>query len=75
MNDIRLYNIEKNMCRPCDAKPINCENVCQVDRQSVSCHLKNQCGLGTCYKAVPVPPSPYANKLSQDKNIGQYHSY
>ncbi len=25
MNDIRLYNIKKSSCRPCDAKPIPCD--------------------------------------------------
>jgi len=68
INDIRLYNIEKNMCPPCDAKPINCEQVCEVDRQSVNCQLKNPCGVGTCYKAVPLKPCPYANHLSQERS-------
>lgn len=66
INTIRLYNIEKSSCTPCDAKPVNCQNICDVDRQSVNCYLNDDCGVGTCYKAVPLPPSPYANTLSHN---------
>lgn len=71
INTIRLYNIQKSACRPCDAKPITCKNICNVDRQSVNCSLTNDCGLGTCYKAVPLPPSQYANRLSENRNFTQ----
>jgi len=54
INTIRLYNIEKSSCKPCDAKPIPCNRVCDVDRQSVNCTLYKQEGLGTCYQAVPL---------------------
>ena len=72
INTVRLYNIEKTSCTPCDAKPINCQNICNVDRQSVNCSLNNACGLGTCYKAVPLPPSQYANRLSQDRDFESF---
>ena len=72
MNTIRLYNIQKSSCNACDAKPINCQTVCDVDRQSVNCSLKNECGLGTCYRAVPLPPSKYANRLSVNKNFSSF---
>jgi hypothetical protein len=72
INTIRLYNIEKSSCTPCDAKPINCQNICNVDRQSVNCSLNNSCGLGTCYKAVPLPPSQYANHLSQNRDFASF---
>lgn len=69
MNTIRLYNIQKSSCNSCDAKPISCQNICEVDRESVNCSLTNSCGLGSCYKAVPLPPSKYANRLSENKNF------
>lgn len=69
MNTVRLYNIQKSSCTSCEAKPVNCQNVCNVDRQSVNCSLTNDCGLGTCYKAVPLPQSNYANQLSVNKNF------
>lgn len=75
INTIRLYNIQKTSCKPCDAKPINCQNICEVDRQSVNCSLTNECGLGTCYRAVPLPPSKYANRLSENKNMSTFISY
>lgn len=69
INTIRLYNIEKSSCSPCDAKPIHCQNICNIDKQSVNCALTNPDGLGTCYKAVPLPPSKYANHLSVNKEF------
>ena len=72
MNDIRLYNINKSSCRECEPRPINCHNVCKVDRESVNCSLKNECGYGTCYKAVPLPASNYVNKLSKTKLLKQF---
>lgn len=69
INNIRLYNIKKSSCNQCEAKPINCQNICEVDRQSVNCSLTNSCGLGNCYKAVPLPPSKYDNTLSENRNF------
>lgn len=72
INTVRLYNIQKTSCRPCDAKPINCQNICEVNRQSVNCSLNNECGVGTCYKAVPLPPSDYANRLSESRDFASF---
>ena len=72
INTIRLYNIQKTSCRPCDAIPINCKNICDVDRQSVNCSLNNECGVGTCYKAVPLPPSEYDNRLSESRDFASF---
>ena len=72
MNDIRLYNINKTSCRECEAKPINCKTICKVDRESVNCSLKNKCGYGTCYKAVPHPALSDGNRLSQTKLFRQF---
>lgn len=65
MNSLRLYNIQKMACTECVAKPISCENVCDVDRQSVNCYLYNQNGVGTFNRAVSIPPSNYSNTLSK----------
>jgi hypothetical protein len=72
INKVRLYNIQKTSCRPCDAKPINCQNICEVDRQSVNCSLNDECGAGTCYKAVPLPPSEYSNRLSESRDFASF---
>lgn len=54
MNNIRMYNIKKSGCKPCEPRPINCYNVCDVSPNSVSCSLKKQSlGQGLCYTAVP----------------------
>jgi hypothetical protein len=75
INAIRLYNIQKSACRSCDAQPIDCQNICNVDRQSVNCSLNNACGFGTCYRAVPLPPSQYANKLSENRELATLNQY
>ena len=72
MNSIRLYNIEKSACNACDAKPIECQNICNIDRQSVNCSLSNSRGFGTCNRAVPLPPSQYANKLSENRELSSF---
>jgi len=49
INTIRDYNIQKSSCRECDAVPINCRNICNVDKNSVGCMQYSSCGQGTCY--------------------------
>ena len=72
MNDIRLYNINKSSCKECEPRPTTCHNICNVDRESVNCSLKNECGKGTCYKTVPLPSSNYVNRLSKVKLFKQF---
>ena len=69
MNESRLYNIQKTSCQPCDAKPINLQNICETSRESVNCFLNDANGVGTSYKAVPLPPSDYANRLSESRDF------
>ena len=75
INAIRLYNIQKSSCTECDAQPIDCQNICNVDRQSVNCTLNNACGLGNCNIATPLPPSQYANKLSENRDFASFNKY
>jgi len=54
INNIRVFNLDKLSCRPCDATPIDCNTVCKVSPSSVNCMLTNKCGLGRCNMAVPL---------------------
>lgn len=69
MDTIRLYNIKKNGCRPCNAVPIQCESLCSVDNHAVSC-APFDCakGTGRCYQYQPRAQIPNPNAMSQNKS-------
>jgi hypothetical protein len=77
MDTIRLYNIKKNGCSPCNAVPVQCETLCSVDNQAVSCSPYDcQNGIGRCYQSNPRRPLPSANRISNLKSwcdLKQYH--
>jgi len=54
IHNIRKYNMDRLSCRPCDAAPINCNEVCKVSPDSVNCMLSKNCGFGRCNMAVPL---------------------
>jgi hypothetical protein len=54
MDTIRLYNLKKNGCRPCDAVPVQCETLCSTDHQAVSCKPHDCRGIGRCYQYTPM---------------------
>lgn len=64
MGNCRNYYKEKLSCDSCTAKPVECNTYCDVNNVSVHCSPPNTTGVGVCYKTVPLPPSVYANTLS-----------
>jgi hypothetical protein len=69
MDTIRLYNIKKNGCAPCNAVPVQCETLCSVDNHAVSC-APYDCakGIGRCYQYNPAPQLPGGNPMSVNKS-------
>lgn len=69
MDTIRMYNIKKNGCSPCSAVPVQCETLCSVDHQAVSC-APYDCarGIGRCYQYKPNPQMPTQNNMSVNKS-------
>jgi len=64
MNNCNNYYKEKLSCDSCIAKPIECKTFCDVNNVSVQCNISKMDGIGVCYKTIPLPPSVYANNLS-----------
>lgn len=69
MDTIRLYNIKKNGCSSCDAVPVQCESLCSVDNQAVSC-APYDCskGIGRSYQYNPRPQIPNPNNMAVNKS-------
>lgn len=64
MDVIRLYNLKKNGCRACDARPVLCQSLCSVDNHAVSCSpYSSQMGIGDCNVAQPLPPQAYPQQM------------
>lgn len=61
MDTVRLYNIKKNGCRPCDARPVLCNSLCSVDRHAVSCKPYDCAGIGNCNVYNPAPQMTVQN--------------
>lgn len=68
MDTIRLYNIKKNGCGPCDSVPVQCETLCSVDNQAVSCAPYDCRGSGRCYQYNPKPQLPNTNAMAWNKS-------
>jgi len=64
MSNCNNYYKEKLSCDSCTAKPVECKTICDVNNVSVQCNIPNMNGIGVCYKTIPLPPSVYANSLS-----------
>lgn len=60
----RAYNEQKNGCAPCNAKPINVESLCNVDRTSAVCQPYDPNGLGQRSVGVEEPLMNYAPGMS-----------
>lgn len=68
MDTIRLYNIKKNGCGPCDSVPVQCQTLCSVDNQAVSCAPHDPNGVGRCYQYRPRPQLPNVNQIAGNRS-------
>jgi hypothetical protein len=76
MDTIRLYNIKKNGCLPCNATPVQCESLCSVDNHAVSC-APFDCakGIGRCYQYEPNAQLTNRNAMSTNKSWCDIQKY